>query len=151
MLRPHAMFDSRKLAKTYWPFGPFFGLSIEWKVEVIQRTLQIFMFTLVLRLEKVYGRKEYLELVTKLPNVSVGLLGSWRCDEILRGLICCCVFQEHLQQCLFESVQCTNDGCIDQIPRKDLKEHLSQHCKFREEMCQYCNKSVVLNNIKVRL
>lgn len=89
--------------------------------------------------------------VTKLPNVSVGLLGSWRCDEILWGLICCCVLQEHLQQCLFESVQCTNDGCTDQIPRKDLKEHLSQHCKFREEMCQYCNKSVVLHNIKVRL
>lgn len=57
-------------------------------------------------------------------------------------------YQEHLQQCLFESVQCTNDGCCDQILRKDLKDHLSQHCKFREEMCQYCNKYVVLINIK---
>ncbi|XP_061204365.1 TNF receptor-associated factor 5 isoform X3 [Neopsephotus bourkii] len=57
-------------------------------------------------------------------------------------------YQEHLQQCLFESVPCSNDGCCDQVLRKDLEEHLSQHCKFREEMCQYCNKYVVLVNIK---
>ncbi|NWI02711.1 TRAF5 factor, partial [Tichodroma muraria] len=57
-------------------------------------------------------------------------------------------YQEHLQQCLFESMQCTNDGCRDQILRKDLKEHLSQHCKFREERCQYCNTYVVLINVK---
>ncbi|OXB58741.1 hypothetical protein ASZ78_000082, partial [Callipepla squamata] len=57
-------------------------------------------------------------------------------------------YQEHLQQCLFESVQCTNDGCCDQILRRDLKDHLSRHCKFREEMCQYCNKYVVLINMK---
>ncbi|XP_068024856.1 TNF receptor-associated factor 5 isoform X4 [Melanerpes formicivorus] len=57
-------------------------------------------------------------------------------------------YQEHLQQCLFERVQCTNDGCGEQILRKDLKEHLSQHCQFREERCQYCDKYVVFINIK---
>lgn len=97
--------------------------------------------------ERVFG----ILFVTKLLNVSASLLSTCRCNEILWGLICCCMLQEHLQQCLFESVQCTNDGCCDQILRKDLKEHLSQHCKFREEMCQYCNKYVVLINIKVRL
>ncbi|XP_068024857.1 TNF receptor-associated factor 5 isoform X5 [Melanerpes formicivorus] len=58
-------------------------------------------------------------------------------------------YQEHLQQCLFERVQCTNDGCGEQILRKDLKEHLSQHCQFREERCQYCDKYVVFINIKI--
>lgn len=92
-----------------------------------------------------------LLFVTRLPNISVCLLDNWRCRETHWALICCYVLQEHLQQCLFESLQCTNDGCFDQILRKDLKDHLSQHCKFREEMCQYCNKYVMLINIKVRL
>lgn len=113
-------------------------------------TLQSFSFSLVVRLEgeKVYGGKSVGSFVTTLTNVSAV---TCRCDEILWGLICCCVLQEHLQQCLFESVQCSNDGCGEQILRKDLKEHLSRQCKFREEMCQYCNKYVVLVNIKVRL
>ncbi|CAM4538769.1 TNF receptor-associated factor 5 isoform X1 [Caretta caretta] len=57
-------------------------------------------------------------------------------------------YQDHLQQCLFESVQCTNDECQDQILRKDLKDHLSLHCKFREEICQYCNQYVVSIHLK---
>lgn len=111
----------------------------------------MFIFALVLRLEekKVYGGKSIRSFVCSKPADFLWV--CWRGDEILWGLICCCTLQEHLQQCLFESVPCTNDGCCDHILRKDLEEHLSRHCKFREEMCQYCNKHVVLVNIKVRM
>ncbi|XP_019371961.1 PREDICTED: TNF receptor-associated factor 5 isoform X1 [Gavialis gangeticus] len=57
-------------------------------------------------------------------------------------------YRDHLQQCCFENVQCTNDGCHDQVLRKDLKDHLSLQCRFREEKCQYCNNYVVSINLK---
>lgn len=119
--RDDEMLDSGNLAKTCWPFWPIWVKS--WN-----------------------------------PIEDSSNCQNFECHQTARcfcvsywGLICFYVLQEHLQQCLFESVQCTNDGCCDQILRKDLKDHLSQHCKFREEMCQYCNKYVVLINIKVRL
>lgn len=34
--------------------------------------------------------------------------------------------------------------------RKDLKEHLSAYCQFREEKCLYCKRGVVVTNLQVR-
>ncbi|XP_029449127.1 TNF receptor-associated factor 5 isoform X2 [Rhinatrema bivittatum] len=56
--------------------------------------------------------------------------------------------EEHLKQCLFETVECSNDGCHDIMLRKDLKDHLHHQCKFREEMCQYCKQRIVSINLK---
>jgi len=53
-------------------------------------------------------------------------------------------YQDHLQQCLFQAVQCSNENCQEQVLRKDLKEHLSARCHFREEKCLYCKKDVVV-------
>ncbi|XP_072504013.1 TNF receptor-associated factor 5 isoform X2 [Notamacropus eugenii] len=57
-------------------------------------------------------------------------------------------FQDHLLQCLFQSVQCSNECCQERVLRKDLKDHLGFHCQFREEMCPYCKKDIVVINLQ---
>ncbi|XP_039737072.1 TNF receptor-associated factor 5 isoform X2 [Pteropus medius] len=57
-------------------------------------------------------------------------------------------YQDHLQQCLFQAVQCSNENCRESVLRKDLKEHLSADCQFREEKCLYCKKDVVVINLQ---
>lgn len=61
-----------------------------------------------------------------------------------------CLSQDHLQQCLFQAVQCSNESCRQPVLRKDLKEHLSVDCQFREEKCLYCKKEVVVINLQVK-
>ncbi|OWK08613.1 TRAF5 [Cervus elaphus hippelaphus] len=57
-------------------------------------------------------------------------------------------YQDHLQHCLFQPVQCSNENCQEPVLRKDLKEHLSAFCRFREEKCIYCKKEVVVINLQ---
>nr|XP_044999111.1 TNF receptor-associated factor 5 isoform X3 [Jaculus jaculus] len=56
--------------------------------------------------------------------------------------------QDHLQQCSFQAVPCSNENCPDAMLRKDLKEHLSAYCRFREEKCLYCKKYIVVINLQ---
>ncbi|XP_045439066.1 TNF receptor-associated factor 5 isoform X2 [Pipistrellus kuhlii] len=56
--------------------------------------------------------------------------------------------EDHLLQCLFQAVQCSNESCQQSVLRKDLKEHLSADCQFREEKCIYCKKEVVVINLQ---
>ncbi|XP_066477773.1 TNF receptor-associated factor 5 [Tiliqua scincoides] len=58
-------------------------------------------------------------------------------------------YQDHLQQCLFESTECTNEGCSEKILQKDLKDHLSLQCNYRKQLCQYCNQPVISINLKI--
>ncbi|XP_054838054.1 TNF receptor-associated factor 5 [Eublepharis macularius] len=58
-------------------------------------------------------------------------------------------YQDHLQQCLFESIQCINEGCCENVLQKDLKEHLDLQCNYRKKLCQYCNQPIILINLKV--
>ncbi|XP_037680392.1 TNF receptor-associated factor 5 isoform X3 [Choloepus didactylus] len=57
-------------------------------------------------------------------------------------------YQDHLQQCLFQTVQCSNENCREPVLRKELKEHLSLYCQFREEKCFYCKKDVMVINLQ---
>ncbi|XP_041491333.1 TNF receptor-associated factor 5 isoform X2 [Microtus oregoni] len=57
-------------------------------------------------------------------------------------------FQDHLQQCSFQAVPCPNEGCREAMLRKDLKEHLSAYCRFREEKCIYCKRGVVVTSLQ---
>uniref|UniRef100_A0A8C5LDL3 TNF receptor-associated factor n=1 Tax=Jaculus jaculus TaxID=51337 RepID=A0A8C5LDL3_JACJA len=57
-------------------------------------------------------------------------------------------YQDHLQQCSFQAVPCSNENCPDAMLRKDLKEHLSAYCRFREEKCLYCKKYIVVINLQ---
>ncbi|KAK1329336.1 hypothetical protein QTO34_011519 [Cnephaeus nilssonii] len=56
--------------------------------------------------------------------------------------------EDHLLQCLFQAVPCSNESCRQLVLRKDLKEHLSADCPFREEKCIYCKKEVVVINLQ---
>ncbi|XP_060103204.1 TNF receptor-associated factor 5 [Heteronotia binoei] len=57
-------------------------------------------------------------------------------------------YQDHLQQCLFESVQCINEGCCEKVLQKDLKEHIDLQCRYRKELCQYCNQCIILISLQ---
>ncbi|KAM9613401.1 TNF receptor-associated factor 5 isoform 1-T2 [Trichechus inunguis] len=57
-------------------------------------------------------------------------------------------YQDHLLQCLFQAVECSHENCRESVLRKDLKEHLSTYCQFREEKCPYCKKDVVVINLQ---
>ncbi|KAL8185354.1 UNVERIFIED_CONTAM: hypothetical protein K2H54_048032 [Gekko kuhli] len=57
--------------------------------------------------------------------------------------------EDHLQQCLFERVQCVNEGCCEKVLQKNLKEHTDLQCCYRKELCQYCNQLVILINLQV--
>ncbi|CAH6789680.1 Traf5 [Phodopus roborovskii] len=57
-------------------------------------------------------------------------------------------FQDHLQHCSFQAVTCPNESCREAMLRKDLKEHLSAYCRFREEKCLYCKKGVVVTDLQ---
>uniref|UniRef100_A0A8C0X5U2 TNF receptor-associated factor n=1 Tax=Castor canadensis TaxID=51338 RepID=A0A8C0X5U2_CASCN len=57
-------------------------------------------------------------------------------------------YQDHLQQCSFQSVPCSNENCWEAVLRKDLKEHLGAYCQFREERCLYCKKDVAVINLQ---
>ncbi|XP_077194590.1 TNF receptor-associated factor 5 isoform X2 [Paroedura picta] len=58
-------------------------------------------------------------------------------------------YQDHLQQCLFESVQCINEGCCKKVLQKDLKDHVDSQCCYRKELCQHCNQPVILISLQV--
>ncbi|XP_048212995.1 TNF receptor-associated factor 5 isoform X1 [Perognathus longimembris pacificus] len=60
-------------------------------------------------------------------------------------------YQDHLQHCSFQPVPCSNENCCEVLLRKDLKEHLSAHCQFREEKCLHCKTDVVAINLQNHL
>ncbi|XP_053315956.1 TNF receptor-associated factor 5 [Spea bombifrons] len=60
-------------------------------------------------------------------------------------------FQDHLDQCLYQPIQCSNKGCHDQIPRKHLKTHLETQCKLRKELCGYCKQSTAVVNLPIHV
>lgn len=57
-------------------------------------------------------------------------------------------YQDHLQQCPFQAIPCSNKDCGEAVLRRDLQEHLSTDCRFREERCLYCRKDVVVVNLQ---
>ncbi|KAM5238924.1 TNF receptor-associated factor 5 isoform 2-T2 [Ctenodactylus gundi] len=57
-------------------------------------------------------------------------------------------YQDHLQQCSFQAVACSSEHCQETVLRRDLQEHLSTYCQFREEKCLYCKKRVVVINLQ---
>uniref|UniRef100_A0A8C5PEP9 TNF receptor-associated factor n=1 Tax=Leptobrachium leishanense TaxID=445787 RepID=A0A8C5PEP9_9ANUR len=60
-------------------------------------------------------------------------------------------YQEHIAQCLYETIQCTNKGCLDQMPRKHLQNHLDSECELRVEICTYCKQSMTLVILKIHV
>ncbi|XP_007890671.1 TNF receptor-associated factor 5 [Callorhinchus milii] len=54
---------------------------------------------------------------------------------------------DHLKKCLFESVPCSN-GCGLVFRRKDLTDHVTTACEYREEVCRYCKVTLLFKHFK---
>uniref|UniRef100_A0A4W5R4G6 TNF receptor-associated factor n=1 Tax=Hucho hucho TaxID=62062 RepID=A0A4W5R4G6_9TELE len=70
----------------------------------------------------------------EISNLEVYCTNSPNCSHRMT----LCRLQEHLQACPFESLRCSNAGCSEIMPRKDLQEHLTISCSCRMEPCHYC-------------
>ena len=73
-------------------------------------------------------RREVDELKLNCPKQSHGC--EWQ-GEL--GMI-----KFHEKDCSYVSVKCQN--CSSLIPRKDLEQHVTSTCPFRESKCVYCDK-----------
>ncbi|KAM9315656.1 TNF receptor-associated factor 5 [Gastrophryne carolinensis] len=60
-------------------------------------------------------------------------------------------FQDHLAQCLYEMVECSNHGCLVRVCRKDMEDHLQTQCELRDATCQYCSKSMTLTDLQAHI
>ncbi|KAE8600560.1 hypothetical protein XENTR_v10013311 [Xenopus tropicalis] len=80
-------------------------------------------------------------------NLLVYCKNSPACDvKVMLGR-----YQEHLGQCLYEMTLCSNDGCHDQMIRKELKGHLESECKLRQEACIYCKQTMASINLTIHV
>ncbi|XP_064389731.1 TNF receptor-associated factor 4-like [Halichondria panicea] len=74
-------------------------------------------------------QREINELHVECPNKEYG------CEEhITRGDL-----KKHMTKCTHVTIQCTNK-CEDIMFRKDLDEHLREHCQSRKINCEHCGK-----------
>ncbi len=72
-------------------------------------------------------QREINELQVECPNKEYG------CEEKLtRGDL-----KKHMTKCTHVTIECTNT-CEDIMFRKDLNEHLKEHCQSRKINCQHC-------------
>lgn len=76
-----------------------------------------------------FNQRKVGNLQVKCPNHTkgcswVGMLGS---------------AEDHAASCELETVACPK-GCDSQMLRKDITEHVKEHCQYRVYTCEYCGK-----------
>ena len=75
-----------------------------------------------------------------------------KCDNVGRGcpvIIKEEILEDHVKDCGFGPVKCSNDGCELIMNRKDQAYHESNDCHFREGKCDVCGKYVAHGNRKL--
>ncbi|MBN3302862.1 TRAF3 factor, partial [Amia calva] len=55
---------------------------------------------------------------------------------------------DHLNVCPYFEVPCPHNKCKDKMMRKDISEHLSRKCKYRESTCEFCKRKMSLTEIQ---
>ncbi|KAK1160712.1 TNF receptor-associated factor 3-like isoform X1 [Acipenser oxyrinchus oxyrinchus] len=55
---------------------------------------------------------------------------------------------EHLQDCPYYEITCPRAECKDTFLRKDVSDHLETKCKYRDTICTYCKRTVLLADQK---
>ena len=48
------------------------------------------------------------------------------------------VSEHSARLCQFEKIACSNDGCEEEVYRRDLDVHQTTHCPYRITECRYC-------------
>ena len=75
-----------------------------------------------------------------------------QCDDPFQKLtvnIVIFTFQEHEQICEFVEIPCVHPECGTLVQRSDLANHLQNSCGYREELCSYCEKRIVMADMTV--
>ena len=91
---------------------------------------------------------EPLTLQTLRPSrIITGLVSEMKikCDNVERGcpeIIKFNALKDHVKDCGFVPVKCSNDGCELIVNRKDQPHHERNDCSFRKEKCEVCGKYV---------
>ena len=68
-----------------------------------------------------------------------------KCDNLARGcpnIVELEKLKDHIAECGFRQVQCTNHGCEMIVNKKDLALHEMKDCNFRKAKCEVCGKNV---------
>ena len=63
------------------------------------------------------------------------------------------ITQNHLDKCEFTVANCENfsKGCTELVRLSDMKEHLRDQCKYRDDVCQYCQRVLPKAEMEVRV
>ena len=67
-------------------------------------------------------------------------------DNLLQFLL---VLQEHMKNCAYEDVHCTNPECNEVMPRRALQYHLVSKCRWRVVSCHFCAEMYTYKDSKV--
>ncbi|KAK3745540.1 hypothetical protein QZH41_012458 [Actinostola sp. cb2023] len=51
-------------------------------------------------------------------------------------------FKDHLPNCEYQDVPCSNTGCIERIPKNKLQKHKNEACLYKPTRCQHCGQCV---------
>ncbi|XP_066025814.1 TNF receptor-associated factor 4-like [Pocillopora verrucosa] len=54
--------------------------------------------------------------------------------------------QKHQSECLFNAVECPNEGCKEKLTMRDMNNHMTTECVWREVSCEYCRGSFIVKN-----
>ncbi len=57
--------------------------------------------------------------------------------------------KDHEQICEFGEIQCVHPKCGVLVQRFDLANHLQNSCDYREVVCSYCEKRIVVVDMTV--
>ena len=55
-------------------------------------------------------------------------------------------FQKHQSECLFNAVECPNEGCKEKLTRRDMNNHKITECVWRGVSCEYCRGTFIVKN-----
>lgn len=56
---------------------------------------------------------------------------------------------DHLNVCEYFEVPCPLGKCKEKVMRKDMAEHLSRKCKYRETTCEFCTHKMAITELQM--
>lgn len=61
----------------------------------------------------------------------------------------CAFLQDHLNVCPFFELPCPLGKCKERMMRKEIPDHLSLKCQYRESSCEFCRSKMALTELQV--
>lgn len=88
-----------------------------------------------------------LETLRQPPRILADYLSSLKinCEYADRGcleLVELGIPKQHVANCSYSPVTCTNDGCLEVINKMDQEHHETQVCSFKKVKCEDCEEEM---------